>query len=167
MKRILIALALAAPLAVAAPAVAADTATEASNKATTRAFMEDMFNKHDLKAVDRYISTKMVEHSPMPGHKSDFAGVKAMFADMLKSMPDMHVTIDDIVADGDRVVVLSTLSGTPKTPMMGMQPAGKKISSKGIDWVVLKDGKAVEHWGYMDMDAMMKGYKPAAPAKSK
>lgn len=161
MKRFLIALVLTAPLTAAAPAFAADAKMD--NKAVVRAFMEEMFNKHDIKAVDKYIATSMVEHSPMPGQKPGFAGVKAMFADMLKSMPDLHVTIDDIIVEGDRVAILSTMSGTPKMPMMGMQPAGRKISAKGIDWVVVKNGKAVEHWGYMDMDAMMKGYKPAAP----
>lgn len=144
-----------------APAYAAAADAESKRK-LTRAFYEDVFNKHDPNAADKYIAANGVDHSPMPGQKPGLAGVKATFAAMFKAMPDLHATVDDILVDGDRVVARVTLTGTAKNALGPMKPTGKKIKVTGLDYLVIKDGKLIERWGYDDHMAFMQGFMPPA-----
>ena len=66
------------------------------------------------------------------------------------AFPDMHVTIEDQIAEGDKVASRLTVSGTHKGDFMGMAPTGKQMMITGIDIVHIKDGKAVERWGNLD-----------------
>ncbi len=70
----------------------------------------------------------------------------------------MKFTVNDIIVNSsnDKAAVLFTFTGTNKGEMMGMKPTGKAINVQGIDYLYFnKEGKATEHWGYMDTDAMM------------
>lgn len=156
-----IAAALAATmLAGAAPAFAADAA--ATNEKAYRGFIEDAFNKHNVNASDKYLDAKFVDHVPMANQKPGIAGFKAFLAGMVKSTPDLHMTIDQTAAKGDLVVARITVTGTPKAPMMGMKPNGKAFKMVWIDWCTFKNGKMTEHWGYGNDQAMMSAFQ--APA---
>ena len=75
---------------------------------------------------------------------------------MLRSgIPDFKATIDDVVAEGDRVVIRMTFRGTQTGEFMGMPPTGKSISVGVIDIFRIAGGKIVEHWGQMDSMGMM------------
>lgn len=166
MTRTILALAAALPLLLAAPASATSVAAaKPDGKAVARAFYEEVFNKHDLEAIDKYVAANVVDHSPEPGQKPGIAGVRTMFSNMLMDMKDMKVTVHEIVGEGEKVAARVTMTGTPTKAMMGMQPSGKAIEVTWLDWLVVKDGKVVEHWGYGDMNAMMRGYKPAPAGK--
>ncbi|MGH7601513.1 MAG: ester cyclase, partial [bacterium] len=71
------------------------------------------------------------------------------------AFPDLQVTVEDIIAKGDKVWVYTTMRGTNKGEFMGMPATGKKIEVKGIDIVRFVNGKAVEHWGVSDDLTMM------------
>jgi predicted ester cyclase len=126
-----------------------------ANKTAARAFVDEVFNQHNLTAIDRYIAPTYVEHQTAPGQSNDLAGFKQMIAMFLKAFPDFHFTIDDMIAEGDKVVVRATLTGTQKGEFMGIAPTGKRVSITSIDIVRLVDGKAVEHWGIEDDLGMM------------
>ena len=100
----------------------------------------------------------MVDHSPFPGQKPGLAGLKEAFEVFRKAYPDMKFVMNDIIVNStnDKASVLFTFTGTNKGEMMGMKPTGKSVSIQGIDYMYFnKEGKAIEHWGYVDSDAMM------------
>jgi predicted ester cyclase len=75
---------------------------------------------------------------------------------MLRSaFPDFKGTIDDIVAEGDKLVLRWTWSGTQKGEFMGVPPTGKSVSFGVIDIFRIAEGKVVEHWGLMDSMSLM------------
>ena len=71
------------------------------------------------------------------------------------AFPDFKVTIDDMIAEGDKVVVRGTWSGTHKGEFMGIPATGKSVSFGVIDTVRIAGGKMVEHWGLMDNFRLM------------
>ncbi|MBS1911708.1 MAG: ester cyclase [Bacteroidetes bacterium] len=132
-----------------------DEATQQSNIEKSKQFVDRVFNKGDVSAIDELVSPDFVEHDPSPGQEPGIAGFKKMVTQWRAAFPDQNTTIDDIFASGDKVVIRSTMSGTNSGPMMGTPATNKAVKVEGIDIIRIKDGKAVEHWGQMDLGAMM------------
>ena len=78
-----------------------------------------------------------------------------MFTMLRSAFPDFKATIEHLIAEGDKVVLHMTWTGTQKGEFMGIPPTGKSISINVIDIVRIADGQVVEHWGIMDQMAMM------------
>jgi steroid delta-isomerase-like uncharacterized protein len=129
--------------------------TEA-NKTKMAAFYNDVINSHNVDAMAKYTSVNFVDHNPDPGQSGEgLENNKKGMAAWFTSMPDAHVTVDRMVADGDMVVALIHMSGTMKGDMGGMKATNKSCNVPGVDIVRIQDGKAVERWGYFDQMAMM------------
>lgn len=126
------------------------------NKALARAFVEEVFNRHSTAAADKYLAKNFVDHAPWPGQKGDLAGFKAGFADLIRAMPDTKATVKHMVAEGDKVFVLMTVTGTDTGGMMGQKPTQQKMTMDAYDLLRFQNGKVVEHWGTVDMSEMMK-----------
>ena len=123
--------------------------------AKTRRFMEEVFNKGNMKAVDEFMSANITEHNPFPGQGPGVEGFKKGMSDFRQAFPDLRIVVDDIFADGEKVVARTTMKGTHKGTFMNTPPTGKQISVEGIDIVRMSVGKAVEHWGIFDALTMM------------
>ena len=76
-------------------------------------------------------------------------------AGFLNAFPDCHVTIDDMIAEGDRVATKKTFTGTHTAELNGIPPIGKQVSITYIDILRLRNGKIVEHWLSMDQMSFM------------
>src|SRR5205823_14624824 len=83
----------------------------------------------------------------MPG---GIEGSKQFIAMYLTAFPDVHFTVEDIIAEGDKVVTRLTVRGTQQGAFMGIPATGKQTTSTGIDINRIVDGKSVEHWLEMD-----------------
>ena len=106
--------------------------------------------------ADEFLAPDFVEHEELPpGMPSGREGVKQMTAMMRSAFPDFKATIDDMVAEGDKVVLRMTWKGTHKGEFMGVRPTGKSVSFGVIDIIRIAGGKFVEHWGQMDSMGMM------------
>jgi len=81
-----------------------------------------------------------------------FKQVEAM---LLTALPDIHYTVEDLIAEGDKVVARATLSGTQQGTFMGIPPTGKHVTIGGIDINRFVGGKSVEHWVEMDTLGLM------------
>ncbi len=127
-----------------------------SNKETALKFVERVINGHDLNAIDQVLSADFVEHSAPPGFASNRAGVKEMFGAFLAAFPDMHLRIDDVIVEGDKVVMRATATGTHKGPFMGIPATNKSFSINEIHIVQVRGEQCVAHWGVVDMVAMMR-----------
>ncbi len=125
--------------------------TAEENKALFRRFMEEVANQGNIDAVDELVAPDAVEHEELPpGTPPGREGVKHFFALLRNAFPDLRVTIDDQIAEGDKVVSRVTLSGTHKGEFVGIPPTGKTVTFGAIDIIRVAGGKLVEHWGVTD-----------------
>ena len=125
-----------------------------------------MFSSGKLDELDKLIDANYVEHTPWPGQEPGLAGLKKGFTEFRAAFPDMKITLNEVWADGDVVIGHFTQTGT-MTGAMGTMPAsGKPMNISGVDIVRIKDGKAVEHWGYSEEMKMAQqmGWMPAMGA---
>jgi predicted ester cyclase len=132
----------------------------AGNKQIVRQALGEIWGHGALNGIDKYVAANFVEHQTMPGVPPTREGLKQLVAGFRTAFPDLHVTIEDIIAEGEKVVVRSSLSGTHKGelrlgPGPAIAPTGKWFKMSMIDIVRLRDGKAVEHWGSEDDLGMM------------
>ena len=136
------------------------------NKVLFRRFAEEVFNKGNVSIIDEFLAPNFVEREALPpGTPSGRDGVKQLTLMFRTAFPDFNVSIDDMIAEGDKIVARTTWSGTQKGEFMGIPPSGKRVAFDVIDIIRILDGKGVEHWGVMDSSAMMQqlGVTPAAP----
>ena len=133
------------------------------NKALTRRQLEEVFNKHNPGAVDQFFGPDYVNHSALPGMPNDRDGLKASVSGFLSAFPDLKVTSDFQVAEGDKVVMRYTATGTHTGELMGMPATGKRVHMTGISIARVAGGKIVEEWNEADMMGMMQqlGVVPA------
>ena len=129
--------------------------TEEIKTLATR-MVEEVFNQHDLSGVDKYVSPDFVEHEELPpGIPPGREAPRMMFGMLFAAFPDFRATIEQLIAEGDKVVVHMTWTGTQTGEFMGIPPTGKRISIQVIDIMRFADGQNVEHWGLMDSAKMM------------
>lgn len=130
--------------------------TPEENKALARRFMEEVLNKKDLDVAEELIADEFIDHNPAPGFPNDKKGALEWFRMMFEAFPDMRVEVHDIIAEGDRVAIHGTGSGTHKGEFMGVPATGKRVTMESIDILRNDDrGRALEHWGVIDSVAMM------------
>ena len=82
--------------------------------------------------------------------------MKQFFAMFRDAFPDAAVAIDELLVDGDRVAIATTLTGTHTGELMGMAPTGRSVSVTGIDIVRIEGGLIVEHRGLTDIVGLMR-----------
>jgi steroid delta-isomerase-like uncharacterized protein len=75
---------------------------------------------------------------------------KETFSEAREGFPDLTVTIEDVMAEGDRVTARVTMRGTHRGEFQGIAPTGKRVEVRAIDMFRIEDGKIVEHWGHAD-----------------
>lgn len=141
------------------------------NKALVRYWIDEALNKGNLAVVDEFIPPGYVGHNPnhpLAGQPLGPEEVKEHVVTMLRTaFPDLHQSIEDLIAEGDKVVVRSTFRGTHQGLFAGRAPTGKRFEMTSIEIFRLADGKIAEHWINVDMLGMMQqlGALPA-PAQA-
>ncbi|MBB3674653.1 ester cyclase [Modestobacter versicolor] len=121
------------------------------NKAVVRRWIEEFKTGGDEAVADAVRSPRFVNHSAPPGAPSGPEAGKAAFRAMRAAFPDLHVTIEDMVAEGDQVVTRQTFAGTHRGEWMGVPATGRAVTWAVIDVVRLEDGLLVDHWAVADM----------------
>ncbi len=99
------------------------------NKAIARRMYEEIHNKGNLAAADGLVTADFVDHnSPEPGLPAGPEGIKQTFSMFLTAFPDFNTTVEDMVAEGDKVVARLTMRGTHKSELMGIAPTGRQVT---------------------------------------
>jgi steroid delta-isomerase-like uncharacterized protein len=142
--------------------------TAEENKATIRAYVEAIWNQQQVDRAGELLAQDFVVHPPLPGQIPGLEGTKRITAMYLAGVPDLHVSIEDLVAEGDRVAVRRTYEGTHKGALLGIPPTGKHLHIEGISIFRLEDGKIAEQWEQLDQLSLMQqlGVLPAPGEKS-
>jgi len=125
--------------------------TTTDNKAIAQRWQE-MFrsSQEDLSKLEEFLAPDFVSHSTPPGLAPGIEGVKQMVSIFQNAFPDMDAAIEDVVAEGDKVVVRFSATGTHQGEFFGIPPTGKRIRSTGINIFRIANGKIVEHWNNAD-----------------
>jgi steroid delta-isomerase-like uncharacterized protein len=127
--------------------------TEA-NKALVRRMFEEGMNANNPSVFDEVIGASYVNHdmpAPTPGPE----GFKQVIGAFRAAFPDMRAAVEDMVAEGDRVVSRGHFTGTHRGAFMGLPATGKQVRVAYIDVWRVEDGKLVENWVRLDMLGMM------------
>lgn len=120
--------------------------TRAKNLAAVRRFVEGYKSGGDESIADEILSPGFVNYSTLPGVAPDAEGAKTLFRVMRGAFPDLHVTIEDMLCDGDKVVTRQTFTGTHLGTYLGVPATGRRVAWGVIDILRLKEGRAIEHW---------------------
>ena len=119
------------------------------NKAIARRAY-DAINRNDLDALEEMVDSDITDHDPAPGQGPGLEGVKQYFSSLHAAFPDVQMDVEDMVAEGEKVVARVSVSGTHQGEFLGIEPTGNRVTIKGIDILRITDGKVVEHWGNFD-----------------
>jgi steroid delta-isomerase-like uncharacterized protein len=122
------------------------------NKAIIRRWYEAE-NEKDLSSIGDIVAPDFVDHTNQLKSLEEYKQYITMF---IKAFPDFHETIEDIIAEGDKVWVRFTFTGTHTGVYRGLAPTGKKITAEVVDIFRMVDGKVVEEWEVADGVNMLK-----------
>jgi steroid delta-isomerase-like uncharacterized protein len=129
----------------------------ARNKQLVDTFIQELFTKGDLDAVDRYLAPDFVHHdAPVPGAPDGPEGFRYAAAMIRRACPDWHSDLHQLVGEGDIVVERFTASGTHRGEFMGVEATGNTLTLPGINIFRVRGGKIVERWGNVDMAGLMR-----------
>jgi steroid delta-isomerase-like uncharacterized protein len=125
------------------------------NKAILRQVYEAAFHQKNLDALDEVIASDSIDHNLTPEQPSGLEGAKQVFSSFHSAFPDLQVNVEDMIAEGDKVVARLSVRGTHQGEFIGIAPTGNQVTFTGIDIVRIADGKIVERWGNFDDLGMM------------
>jgi steroid delta-isomerase-like uncharacterized protein len=135
----------------------------ADYKELARRWYSEVMSEGKTEVIDQLCAPDFVDHNPLPGTTADFAGLKDFVAQIRAAFPDLQMTADDMIGEGDRLAVRATMRGTHEGHFMGIPPGGKKIEVSNYDFVRFENDQAAEHWGAIDSDALMEQLGVAPP----
>jgi steroid delta-isomerase-like uncharacterized protein len=129
----------------------------ARNKQLVDTFIQELFSKGDLDAVDRYLDPDFVHHNPpAPGAPDGPEGFRYAAAMVRRACPDWHSDVHQLVAEGDLVVERFTASGTHRGELMGVKATGNTLTLPGINIFRVRGSKIIERWGCLDQAGLMR-----------
>ena len=116
----------------------------------------ELFASRDLGVLERFFAPDVVSHNMPPGFPAGIEGVRRFFETFRDAFPDATVRIDEVVVEGDRAAVATTIEGTHTGELLGMAPTGRRVAVTGIDLVRVHDGRIVEHRGLTDTVGLLR-----------
>jgi steroid delta-isomerase-like uncharacterized protein len=119
-------------------------------KALVRLSLEDDISKGNVAIAEQIIAPDFVDHINPPGMQHGLEGHKAIVALFRAAFPDQWWHIEDLIAEGDRVVARTTMTGTHQGEFFGIPATGRAVSVSGVHIIRIADGKIAEHWGTND-----------------
>lgn len=125
--------------------------SEARNTAIMRRWFEEVWNSRRLATVHELLAPTTVIHGL--SEAKAVAGPKGFlpfFSEFVGAFPDLHVDVEDVVAQGDQVVARVTLKGTHTGAGFGVAPTGRAVRTTGIAWAKFENGKVSETWNEFD-----------------
>jgi steroid delta-isomerase-like uncharacterized protein len=118
-----------------------------ANKALVRRYMEAGFAAGELGVFDETFSPAFLDHNGFVDQQPGLADVTREYRRFRAAFPDLQVTIEDVIAEADRVVIRSRLHATHRGAFQGLAPTCKRIEVEAISIFRIAEGKIVERWG--------------------
>jgi steroid delta-isomerase-like uncharacterized protein len=134
------------------------TVQETSNKATFRR-LHDATNSGDAelisKTIDDHVEADVLIRTPLPVEATGAQALKEVFATLHRAFPDLHITVEDLIAEGDKVVSRNSVTGTHHGQYMGLPPTGKTVAYNEILVCRFVNSRIAETWGIVDVFSQM------------
>jgi predicted ester cyclase len=127
----------------------------ADARALLREYLDGAFNRKDPDVIDEVVAPDVVDHAGLPGGPEGIEGFRLFVTMVQDAFPDLELTIEDSVAEGDRAVARWSATATHKGELLGMAPTDRAVTMSGIDIARAADGKIVEFWAQVDMAGLM------------
>jgi predicted ester cyclase len=129
------------------------------DKRAVAEFVERCQNQHDLDFADQVFHPEFVNHyrpggHPIPETARPASGFQEFFGALLRGFPDATVEINEQLAERDVVATRKTFRGTHLGELWELPPTGNRVELEFIDIFRVSDGKLIEHWTSMDLDAL-------------
>ena len=138
----------------------------ADNGALTRRWFDEVWNKQNTAVIREMMTDDTVHHGltglggpPLQG----FEAFEKFHAELLEALPDLHIELEDVVVDGEKVGARYTATGTQQGPLPDMPATGKKVRFTGGGICVFKHGKFAEVWNEVDFQKMQYDLAPDTP----
>jgi steroid delta-isomerase-like uncharacterized protein len=126
-----------------------------NNKALVRREYEDGVNKKDFGIRDEVLAGNYIAHFPgLPALKG-IEAFRQFTAAFFTAFPDLQTTIEDLIAEGDKVAIRQTWRGTHKGNFLGIPPTGKQVTFTSNEFYRVADGELAEEWVELDMLGLM------------
>ncbi len=127
------------------------------NKATSRRFYEELFNQGNLDAAEEIVTPDFVIHDPnIPEEPPGPEGLKQFVTMYRNAFPDLNFTIEEQIADGEKVATRWVADGTHQGELMGLAPTGKRVTVRAFTLQRFSGGKIAEDWAHYDALGMMR-----------
>lgn len=123
----------------------------AENKKLVRSFYEQVVNTGDVTRIERYLAPDFVEVHQNTRHPVGIAGAKEHVLGVRRTYPDLHLTIEQQIAEGDWIATRVTMRGTHRGEWLGIAPTGKPVEATGVNLDRVAGGRIVEHGGAADL----------------
>ena len=115
----------------------------------------ELFSSGNQEALEEVIAPDAVDHNAPPGLAPGLEGVRQTLGMFRAAFPDLRITAEDLLAEGDRVAARITATGTHRGEFQGLPPTGKQVTISGIEIVRIANGRVVERWGQFDNLGML------------
>ncbi len=135
----------------------------AENKTIARRFVEEVWGKGDLELSNKLLAPECIDHNPGPGLTPDREGHNQLLLRVRTAFPNARFTLDDVLAEGDRVVDRWTMDGLHAGPFAGVPPTGRAVRLTGMDILRIENGRVVELWHLEDTQGLMQQLRQAQP----
>lgn len=112
--------------------------------------VEALFNRGELDRIPEFVTDDFVNHEAWEGEDPGVEGFRIRMQRLHDAFPDMHMTVHEVIADGDLVAYRTELSGTHQGELMGMPPTGRRFTAQQMHMLRIRDGKSSEHWATRD-----------------
>ena len=130
------------------------------NKALYRRYLEECFNAGRVELLDELLAPSYEFHDAPPGLAPGIEGVRQTIRMFHAAFPDLKITIEDLVAEGDKVCARAVTRGTHSgQPMMGIAPSAKKFAMRGMTMVRIHNGRITDSWVSNDVLGLMNQLK--------
>jgi len=127
---------------------------EANKQIYTR-YIEEAFNRGNLSVLDELLDPDYVYRDAPPGTPEGPAAIRQVVTMFRTGFPDVEITLDQLVAEGDYVCARATTRGTHRGLIFGLEPTGNAVTMKGMTMVRIANGKIVESWVKNDVAGLM------------
>jgi len=135
------------------------SAQATANKAAFKRF-HDAANAGDLeviaKAIDEVVAPDVRFHAPVPAGATGAQALRQVWAVLLRAFPDLHVTVEDMIAEDDKVVARNTVTGTHQGEYRGARATGRRVTYNEIFIARFAGGRIAEIWGVVDVYAQLR-----------
>jgi predicted ester cyclase len=124
--------------------------TAEDNKALVRRYLDEVWDKGNMAFFDEVLAPDYRRHVAPEGMPLTPDGQRQRVASFRAAFPDIHCTLEEMIAEGEQVAFRLTFRGTHTGPLLGLAPTGKTVAFTALDTLRIRGGRFVEHWGGPD-----------------